>query len=147
MTLISSEAVSHVNKRNHCSLQSAVAPTYDNPKGTQSSYGNSAVDRQYIFYCYFVGLTDTTLSMKLYVWSLLLPLVSCHSNNRFKSSNYKLTSDWPVRYFDSVGGCASHCVLNSKISPLTLIISLKHFSSRLRSLHNKIPCRGVCCKT
>ena len=63
--------------------------------------------------------------MRLFLYCLVLPLAFCHTNTRFKSSSYKLSSDpGVVRYFDSVGGCASHCMINSKISSLTVNISI-----------------------
>ena len=65
--------------------------------------------------------------MKIFIFLLVSPLVICHSTNRFQSSNYKLTSDpGVVRYFDSISGCATHCVSQGKmvrfIPPLRLII-------------------------
>ena len=66
--------------------------------------------------------------MKIFIFLLVSPLVICHSTNRFQSSNYKLTSDpGVVRYFDSISGCATHCVSQGKI--MTFTTTICHLSS------------------
>ena len=62
--------------------------------------------------------------MIVFLSSLLLPLVRAHVSTRFQSSNARLTSDQGVvRYFDSIGGCASHCISHSKRNESQLFLS------------------------
>ena len=76
--------------------------------------------------------------MKIFIFLLVSPLVICHSTNRFQSSNYKLTSDpGVVRYFDSISGCATHCVSQGEIySSASVDYSIGSFNPTETSIVN-----------